>query len=121
MKPLLLIDLMRLVAADTEPHKVLEKSYEWEHARRLEVGKWFLATGAAALIATATLFAKPEAPGVLPVFLLSVASTLTIMIGLGAFWNARYIAARYARIRAITGEFMEMKKFLQLLQARGLL
>ena len=121
MQPLQLVDLMRLVATDLEPHKVLEKAYDWEHARWLEVGKWFLATGAAGLIAIATLFAKPDHPPLFAVVLLSVASTLTIMIGLSAFWRARFISARYARVRAIAGELLEVKPFLQLLRAKGLL
>jgi hypothetical protein len=121
MKPLQLVDLMRLVATDAEPHKVLEKAYDWEHTRRLEVGKWFLATGAAALITIASLFARPDPPPLIAIFILSVTSTLTIIIGLAAFWRARFISARYSRIRAITGELVEVKQFLQLLRAKGLL
>lgn len=121
MKPLQLIDLMRLVATDPEPHKVLEKSYEWEHLRWLEVGKWFLATGAASLLAMVTLFSRQESPSLLALILLSAASTLTIIVGLGSFWRARYIAARYARIRAIAGGFGEVRQFLQLLRTQGLL
>lgn len=121
MKMLQLVDLMRLVAMDTEPHKVLEKAYDWEHARWLEVGKWFLATGAASMIALATLFAKAEPPPRIVVLSLSIASTFAILVGLGAFWRARYISARYARIRAIAGELSDVKAFLQLLRRKGLL
>lgn len=121
MKMLQLVDLMRLVVVDTEPHKVIEKTYDWEHSRRLEIGKWFLATGAAGFFALASLFAKPGSPPLIVIATLSVASTFAIIIGLGAFWRARYISARYARIRVITGELNEVKAFLQLLCRKGLL
>jgi hypothetical protein len=116
-----LVDLMRLVATDVEPHKVIEKAFEWEHARWLEVGKWFLATGAAGLIGLITLFAKTDPAPRVVIILLSAGSTLAVMIGLGAFWRVRYIAARYSRLRAITGELVDVKPFLQLLRKRGLL
>jgi hypothetical protein len=121
MKPLQLVDLMRLVATDTEPHAVLEKAYEWEHARWLEVGKWFLATGAAGPIALATLFSGAGQPATIVVIALSVVSTLAILSGLGAFWRARLISARYARVLAIAGELSEVKPFLQKLRKDGLL
>ena len=116
-----LVDLMRLVATDIEPHKVIEKSFEWEHSRWLEVGKWFLATGAAGLIGLVTLFAKTEPAPHLVIVILSAGSTLSIMVGMGAFWKVRYIGARFTRLRAIAGELSEVKPFLQLLRKQGLL
>lgn len=121
MKMLQLVDLMRLVATDAEPHKVLEKAYDWEHARWLEVGKWFLATGAAALIALVTLFSKDTPPSRFATITLSVAATLMILIGSAAFWRVRYITARYAKVRTIAGELGEVRAFLQLLRKRGML
>jgi hypothetical protein len=121
MKLLQLVDLMRLVATDIEPHKVIEKAFEWEHARWLEVGKWFLATGAAGLIGLVTLFAKTDPAPRIVIVVLAAGSTLSIMIGMGAFWRVRFIGARYTRLRAIAGELSEVKPFLQLLRKRGFL
>ena len=121
MKTLQLFDLMRLVAVDSDPHKVIEKTYDWEHTRRLEIGKWFLATGAAGYFALASLFTKSNSPSIVVLIIFSVSSTFAVAIGLGAFWRARYLSARYARIQVIIGELNKVKVFLQLLSREGFL
>jgi hypothetical protein len=97
-QPLKMIDLMRLVAQDEDALKVLEKSYEWQHSRWIELGKWLLATGAGTFIAVFGIYARDKSPPIFMTGIIILGSILAIAGGLLSIWRASHIAARYARI-----------------------
>jgi hypothetical protein len=119
-RSLTVLDIMRLVATDSDDtHAVLAKIYDWEHARGLEIGKWFLASATAGIIALVTLLARADP---VPSPLLIVAGFLTAssaMIGLGSFWYVSFITGRYAKAAALAARFSELKPFLQKLGQEG--
>ena len=114
---LAIADIMDLVANESgDVQKVIEKAYDWEHTRKLEAGKWLLATGTAALIGVVTLVSKT--PPTAPVLLISLAAggAAAIVFGFVALWRAGTMSARLARVTALAYRLDEIKPFLRLLR-----
>jgi hypothetical protein len=119
-KSLSLADLMKLVAIDDSGLEgAVEKTYDWEHSRRLEVGKWLLASGSAVFAAAVALWAKDNPPPTLLTSGLAALAGLMVCFGFGAIGQARTIAARYARTRAICYELKAVRPFLVRLRKEG--
>lgn len=114
---LAIADIMDLVTNEGgDVQKIIEKAYDWEHTRKLEAGKWLLATGTAAFIGVVTLGAKE--PPVEPMFLFILAGggAAAIVSGFVALWRAGTMPARLARVTALAYRLEEIKPFLRLLR-----
>src|SRR3954470_322531 len=121
-KFLLLADLLRLVASnDSGLEGAVEKTYEWEHSRGLEVSKWLLATGSALFAAAVAFWAKDNPPPTIVISGLAAFAVLLACFGFGAIWQLRTIAVRYARTRAICCELKAIQPFLSRLREDGYL
>ena len=108
-------DLIDLVASDHEDiQKLIDKAYEWEHTRKLEAGKWFLATGTAALIGALTLLAKEHPPAALYVYALSASGAFAVLAGATAFSIAGSVSARLARVSTLIRRLQEVQPFLKI-------
>lgn len=122
-------DLFRLVANDAvDPHKAVEKSYEWEHARALEVGKWSLAGATALLAAVATgILRQADASqqvaksasafpladmGFWTVASLGIAGVL-LVVGAGSLILASQIERRFVLTLALVAKMVEIRPFLK--------
>src|SRR3990167_8454776 len=112
-QPLNLSHLLQLVASGvSEPHKVLEKSFEWEHARELELSKWSLALGASLLVAMAAAslskqFDRDSAIlGVKFLYIGAGTAAFFVVLGLGTFYRARFIHRRYFLAAALLGRLV---------------
>jgi hypothetical protein len=114
---LTLSDIIDLVANETgDVQKVIEKAYDWEHTRKLETGKWLLASGTAALIGVVTLLAK-ETPPPSPIpQALAAAGSAAIVSGFAAIWLASTMSIQFARITSLAHRLQEIRPFLKLLR-----
>ena len=113
-------DLMRLVAREGNDFgKVIEKAYEWEHCRRLEIGKWSLASAAAIVAGALTLMTKgqPQNQAIVPGA--GIIAGLLFSFGLAAIISARSIAKRYSRTLELAQRMAESRPFFRLLQQKG--
>lgn len=116
-KDIALADIIDLVTnEDGDVQKVIEKAYDWEHTRKLETGKWLLATGTAALIGVVTLLAKQPPTSIVPLIALAAGGAAAIVSGFGAIWLAGTMSARLARVTSLAHRLQEIKPFLQLLR-----
>ena len=114
-----IIDLMRLVENDEADFEaVIAKTYEWEHLRRLEVGKWLLATAAALVIGMLSLFAGGKVSEAQMWGIGAIAGAFG-WIGLMTLWTARAVAARYTRTVALAARMAAIRNFLHLLRSQG--
>lgn len=106
---------MRIAEDETcDCQALVYKIYEWEHSRRLEVGKWLLAVAAALVATVITLAAKGE-PAPLPYYVLPVATLgagLAAMSGIVTIWSARVISVNLARTTALVARFVAIRTFL---------
>lgn len=124
-------DLFRLVANDAvDPHKAVEKSYEWEHARALEVGKWSLA-GATALLAAVATGILRQSGGVPSADLAAssaqavgntmsmwaiaslAAAGLLLVVGVSSLLLASQIERRFVLTLALVAKMVELRSFLK--------
>lgn len=126
-------DLIRLVANDADdPHKAVEKGFEWEHARALEIGKWSLA-GATALLAavatgilrqpitdnmtaTTTEVAKQAASAASTAQLIVIAlvgAGVLLAYGAGSLWFAGRIQRNYLLTLVLLAKMIELRPFLK--------
>lgn len=127
-QPLRLIHLLQLASSGVaDPQKVLEKSFEWEHARRLEIAKWLLAisSGLAAVIAAAFLSRQStdgwKLLGISATIWLPAASGVSGISGMLVFTRARAMHRRFVVISNLLADVMELRPFLQKLRRDGLL
>ncbi len=118
-----LLDVFKLVASEKgDAASVLQKTFEWRHARGLEVGKWFLGIGLALGVTDVTLLAKPDGPISLYGHIAIVATaTLCCIVGLVAIWHLRLLDRRYTRLAALVADLEELRPFLELLRRNGIL
>jgi hypothetical protein len=118
-RSLVLADIIDLVAnEDGDVQKVIEKTYDWEHTRKLEAGKWLLATGTAAIIGVVTLLSKEKVPPAPLLFLLSAGGAAAIVSGFLALAMASTMAGRLARVTSLAFRLQEVRPFLRLLRER---
>lgn len=118
---LLIADLMRLVeqeGADFE--SVLQKAFEWDHQRRLELAKWCLATSATLIVGTVALVGNSTPQGGV-IIAAGLLAGVSLFSGTAMFWTARTVATRYVRSVALAQRMTEIRLFLRLLRTRGLL
>lgn len=120
-------DLLQLVANDAvDPHKAVEKSYEWEHARALEVGKWSLAGSTALLAAVATgifrlgdagqhVTATSTSPAAMSVWTIAtlVLAGLLLGIGVSSLVLASRVERRFVLTLALVAKMVELRPFLK--------
>lgn len=110
---LTVLDLMRLAEDENcEWQSFLSKVYEWDHARRVEVGKWLLALSAILVASIFTMMGKVQP---LPTYGISaVASGAGVFAasGMVTIWSARSISAHLARTMAVTARFVAIRTFL---------
>lgn len=121
-------DLLHLVAASAnDPQKVVEKAFEWDHARRLEVAKWLLTLASSLVVALAAAMASKQFNADTKIlgfnyiyWLFSLASFFAIS-GLLAFWRAKVLHKRLLASATLVGRLMEIQPFLRRLARDGLL
>lgn len=124
-------DLFRLVANDAvDPHKAVEKSYEWEHSRALEVGKWSLAGATALIAAVATGFIRQTdsssaantltSSNPIPHNLMGIwtfaslgAAGLLLVVGVSSLLLASQIERRFVLTLALVAKMVELRSFLK--------
>lgn len=112
--------LMRLVASgNANPQAVLEKSFQWEHERRMELAKWLLAVSSALLAAVvaATLsrgFRIRAGFMDLPyTYWLMGGAGLLAAAGVIIFLRAQVLHRRYVLISALLAELEGIRPFLK--------
>lgn len=124
---------MQLVASDSnDPHKAIEKSLDWEHARELEIGKWSLAgtTGLIVAVATGLLKQGPTEPSntgdatkhlphalsaevILTTVALACAGAL-LVFGARALWRAARVQRQYILTLTLLAKMIELRPFLKI-------
>lgn len=112
--------LLKLVASGhPNPQAVLEKSFQWEHERRMELAKWLLALSSALLAAVvaATLSRGFRfRAGFLDVpytyWLMGVSGVLAA-VGVITFFRAQVLHRRYMLVSALLAQLMEIQPFLR--------
>lgn len=126
--PLRIRHLLELVASGiTEPYKVVEKSFEWDHSRRLEVAKWSLALCSSVVVAIAASILAFRQTGqdplanVLLVYGLFIAAGIFAGLGAVFFWRARVMHQRLIFAASLVARLMEIQTFLKRLRTAGLL
>lgn len=115
-----LVDLMRLVEAEkADTDAVIKAAFEWEHTRRLEVAKWLLATGAAAVIAVFTLLARETPPDNWLIVLIASAGGLFATIGMAALRHAGVVHSRFVQTSILCARLKDVHPFLSRLRREG--
>lgn len=114
--------LMQAVASDVDDiQKLVEKSFEWEHSRHLELGKWMLAASSAIIAVIASgIIVRKDAP-IFIVGVIAAASGIFMVLGIGYIWLAASISRRYVVTSSLISTLLEIKPFLQKLKYEGLL
>jgi hypothetical protein len=125
-------DLITLVAHEGQDgHKALEKTFDWQHARALEVGKWSLAaaSGLVAAVVVVGLRRGAEAastPATLQFgavaldlawlwsALIALLAGVLVFIGVAAFRSAARTQARYILAQSLLARLQEIRPFLKL-------
>ena len=112
--------LLQLVASGhPDPHKILEKSFQWEHERRMELAKWLLALSSALLAAVvaATLsrgFRSRTQLFDLPyTYWLMGAAGVLAASGVIIFFRAQVLHRRYVLLSALLARIVELQPFLK--------
>ena len=125
-QPLKLRHLIQLVAGGgTDLQKVLEKSFEWEHARQLELGKWLLAVASSLTVVVAAALASKQFDANAGAFgftysqIAFTASGFFTFAGLAAFYRARAIHKRFLLTSSVLATLVEIQPFLQRLRREG--
>lgn len=117
---MLIVDILRLVESeDDDVSTVIKAAFDWEHARRLEVAKWLLATGGAAIIAVFALMAKEEELSKwILVGLPSIGGVLATA-GYAALHRASVVHSRFMQTSILCARLKTVKPFLQRLRREG--
>lgn len=124
-------DLMRLVANDAaDPHKAIEKTFEWKHSRALEVGKWSLAGCTALLAAVAAgLLKEPSSTGATASKAIATATEgfwvaaalgvagVLFALGVSSLLLAGRLERKYYLTLALVAKLVEIRPFLKRAQA----
>lgn len=112
--------LLQLVASGhANPQAILEKSFQWEHERRMELAKWLLAfsTALVAAVVAATLTRGFRVRALflnLPYsYWLMAAAGVFAMAGVIIFLRAQVLHRRYVLISALVCELMDIQPFLR--------
>jgi hypothetical protein len=115
-----LVDLMRLVESEgSDLDAIIKAAFEWEHTRRLEVAKWLLATGAAAVIAVFTLLARETPPANWVLIVLAGAGSVAATFGLAALRRAGVVHSRYVQTSILCARLGSVRPFLSRLRQEG--
>ena len=117
MTNLVIGDLLNLVASKVpEPESRLEKVFECEHARQLEMVKWLLALAAALFAAVAVGefrgASEPKASPIWMVITLSLAAAITIF-GLIMLIRGRRMYRTYLAAQTLLGEINKISPFIE--------
>lgn len=125
-------DLITLVAHEGQDgHKVLEKTFDWQHARALEVGKWSLAAASGLVAAVVVVALRQDAEagdaraalqvgsvafnlGWLWSALIALLAGVLIFIGVAAFRSAARTQTRYILAQSLLARLQEIRPFLKL-------
>ncbi len=120
--------LVQLVAANQDdPQKIVEKSFEWEHTRSLEMAKWLLALSSSILVAisAATLSRQfnIEAKffGVSIIQIVLGLATLFGVSGILTILRSYVLHQRYVETSALLAGLIEIRPFLVRLKKQGLI
>lgn len=120
--------LVQLVATDqSDPHKIVEKSFEWEHSRSLELAKWLLALSSSILVAVsaATLSKQFSVDtkifGLSVVYLVIALATVFAASGVLTIWRSYILHKRYMEVSALLASLVVIKPFLVRLKRQGLI
>lgn len=126
--PLRIRHLLELVASGIEdPYKIIEKSFEWDHSRRLELAKWLLALCSSVVAAVAISVLAFRQSGQEPfahikvLYALSAVAGLSLGAGAVFFWRARVVHHRLIFVSSLLARLMEIQTFLKRLRSAGLL
>lgn len=115
-----LLDVIHLVESNgADPYAFIVKVAEWEHQRRLEFGKWLLATAAGALIALFTLLGKDTSPPHFTILILESGAAVAFTTGLFTMFWAGSAAARTSRLSVFAARLVAIRPFLELLRREG--
>lgn len=117
---MLLVDLMRLVESETaDANAVVKAAFDWEHARRLEIAKWLLTTGGAAIIAVFALLAKQESLATWLLICLPSGGGLLATVGYVALHRAGMVHSRFVQTSILCARLKDVQPFLQRLRREG--
>jgi hypothetical protein len=115
MRDVALRELIDIVVADVpEPEKRLEKVFDWETSRNLEVAKWVLGASAAVFAAVLVAYLKGEITKPswhLPAGLL--ASVLTATYGLYRLRQMRAAHRQFIASMTLLSELLRIAPFLK--------
>lgn len=124
--------LIDLVASDQDdPQKVLEKSFDWEHGRAVEVAKWLLALSSSIFAGLAAIsFSKQFQADVWiyvgfkyqinALYVLIFIAVIVALIGIAALVSAHFLQRRYIESSALLARISEIKPFMMRLRREGL-
>lgn len=112
--------LMKLVASGhSNPQAILEKAFQWEHERRMELAKWLMAiaSGLLAAVAAATLsrgFRFRTGLLNLPVtyWFMGLAGLLAAF-GIIVFIRAQVLHRRYVLVSGLLAQLQDIQPFLK--------
>jgi hypothetical protein len=108
-------DIIDMIASDvSEPDKRIEKMFDWEHGRNIEVVKWILGASAAIFVAILVAFFKGDVKSPdwqLPVGLIS--SFLSGTYGLYRLRQMRKSYRNYIASLQLLSEFKRIETFLK--------
>lgn len=125
-----LIDLV--ASSQDDPQKVLEKSFEWEHSRAVELAKWLLTLSSSIFVALAAiLFSKQLQSDVWirnvfgydfsALYIVAVIATLVGIFGVAALISSYLLQRRYIETSALLARILEVKTFMVRLRRDGLI
>lgn len=113
-----LIDLV--ASAQDDPQKILEKSFDWEHARAVEFAKWLLTMSSSVFVAIAAIMFSRQFQSTaveiqqieIPVInLVAVIATILGLLGVWALVSAKMLQKRYIETSALLAKILETKEF----------
>lgn len=120
--------LVQLVATEqADPQKIIEKSFEWEHSRGLELAKWLLALSSSILVAVsaATLSRQfnfeTKFFGFSVVYFVVALATIFGASGVITVWRSYVLHKRYIEISTLLASLVAIKPFLVRLKRQGLI
>lgn len=117
---MLFVDLMRLAESDeSDMESVIKASFDWEHARRLEIAKWLLATGAAAIISVFALLSRQATLSTWIMIGLPASGGVLAMTGYVALRRAGNVHARFVQTSILCARLRTVRPFLQRLRREG--
>jgi hypothetical protein len=116
-------DLINLVASGVpDPVSRIERVFEWDHSRRIEVVKWLLAASIALFIPVVVAYLKGDIISVRSswwMFALLFCSVLLAVLGLGLLYRTRRIHRSYVFTLSLLGELQKISTFLQRYREEG--